>query len=525
MEQEKNAEPSHHEGIDQRRGDDAEVSEDPNIGKWAAIRQNPRAFAWAVSAAWQILLVSYENQAAGLVVGIPRFRQDFGSYRNGGWVLPPAWQGAHSGGPVASQAIGALFSGQVADWIGRKRTVMGALVVSFASITVQVLANTNPMFFGGKFLNGFAVGTLKAVSTTYIGEVAPLPLRGLMTCLIGLGYTIGPFAVSLILNSTGTFDNAWAYRAVFVSQYGVAAISAIFVFFMPESPWWLANKGAKEKAIQSLRRLGHSADTAARRYAEIELTLEQARSETSDVSYLECFRASNLRRTMISIAPLLIQSLAGSLFMQSYTLYYAQLAGFSGAMSFRIQIAAQVLSIGGNVVSWFLVDRLGRQLLMLLGVGMLLLICTVQGALDFLGTMESLRGAVSMCLLYSFFYNTGIGAVAFTILAEVSTSRLRVKTIAFGLCCQNALNVMWSFTLPYLFNPDQLALGGKLGFVFAGTSIVSLVYVWFCQPETRGRTYAELDEMFALRIGARQFKRYKSEVQAQAQSKVVDGDD
>ncbi|KAF6803338.1 MFS hexose transporter [Colletotrichum sojae] len=380
MDHEKTTEPFYHEGTEgRRRDDDAAVAEDPNIGKWAAIRQNPRAFAWAVFAAWQILLVSYENQAAGLVVGIPRFRQDFGSYRNGGWVLPPAWQGAHSGGPI-----------------GRKRTVMGALVVSFASITVQVLANTNPMFFGGKFLNGFAVGTLKAVSTTYIGEVAPLPLRGLMTCLIGLGYTIGPFAVSLTLNSTGTFDNAWAYRAVFVPQYSVAAISAIFVFFMPEE------SHPKPPPPRPLRR---------------------------DPAHPRAGPQRDLRRrTMISIAPLLIQSLAGSLFMQSYTLYYAQLAGFSGAMSFRIQITAQVLSIGGNVVSWFLVDRLGRRLVMLLGVGMLLLICAVQGALGFLGTTESLRGAVSMCLLYSFFYNTGIGAVAFTILAEVSTSRLRFNS-------------------------------------------------------------------------------------------------
>lgn len=264
--------------------------------------------------------------------------------------------------------------------------------------------------------------------------------------------------------------------------------------------------------MASLRRLGHK-DSAVLRYAEIESTLEQVRHETETVSYLEIFRSSNLRRTMISIAPILIQSLAGSLFMQSYTLYYAQLAGFSNAMSFRIQIAAQVLSMGGNIISWFLVERLGRRLMMLFGVGILLVICVVQGGLDIMSTRDSLRGAVSMCLMYSFFYNIAIGAVAFTILAEVSTSRLRVKTIAFGLACQNGLNVMWSFTLPYLFNPDQLALGGKLGFVFGGTALLSLVYLWFCQPETRGRSYAELDEMFLKKVKARDFKKYRSDIQ------------
>lgn len=55
-----------------------------------------------------------------------------------------------------------------------------------------------------------------------------------MTCLIALSYTVGPFTVALIVNTTGTYTNRWAYRAVFCSQYGFAAVAAIFVWFMPE---------------------------------------------------------------------------------------------------------------------------------------------------------------------------------------------------------------------------------------------------------------------------------------------------
>ena len=70
-----------------------------------------------------------------------------------------------------SQAIGALFCGEVSDWIGRRNTIVLALIVSFAAISLEMVATTNEMFFGGKFLNGFAVGTIQAVSSTYIGEV------------------------------------------------------------------------------------------------------------------------------------------------------------------------------------------------------------------------------------------------------------------------------------------------------------------------------------------------------------------
>lgn len=65
-------------------------------------------------------------------------------------------------------------------------------------------------------------------------QIVPLALRGLLTCLIALSFTLGPFTVALITNTTGTYTTRWAYRAVFCSQYAFAAISALGVWFMPE---------------------------------------------------------------------------------------------------------------------------------------------------------------------------------------------------------------------------------------------------------------------------------------------------
>lgn len=71
-----------------------------------------------------------------------------------------------------SQVIGALTCGEVADRIGRRYTIMIALAVSFGAITMEFAATSNELFFGGKFLNGFAVGTLQAASGSYVGEVS-----------------------------------------------------------------------------------------------------------------------------------------------------------------------------------------------------------------------------------------------------------------------------------------------------------------------------------------------------------------
>jgi MFS transporter, SP family, general alpha glucoside:H+ symporter len=248
------------------------------------------------------------------------------------------------------------------------------------------------------------------------------------------------------------------------------------------------------------------------------LTLEEIRQETEGVTYLECFRRSNLRRTIISLMPLAIQAMSGIIFAASYSTYYMQLSGFSTEASFRLQIVQQVLSMLGNACSWYLTDKVGRRSLTLWGVVALTVVLMIMGGLAVVGTVGALKGAVAMILLYCFIYNVSIGATSWNIIAEVSTSRLRVKTISVGIAFQYSLFVMWSFVLPKLFNPDQANLGGKTGFIFGGFSLFCIAYLWFYQPETAGRSYEELDEMFMKHVPARQFKGYKTDAEVKGES-------
>lgn len=195
-----------------------------------------------------------------------------------------------------------------------------------------------------------------------------------------------------------------------------------------------------------------------------------------------------------------------------------QLAGYSTSESFKLQIVQQVISLVGNVMSWYLVDRVGRRNLTFYGLLVLTIILWLTGGLAVAATPGAIKGTVAMILIYCWWYNVTIGATAYTVLCEVSTSRLRVKTIAIGLAAQSGLNMMWSFVLPYLFNPDKANLGAKVSFIFGGLAILSLVFLWFYLPETAKRTYEELDEMFVKQIPARKFKSYQSEAQAQGEA-------
>jgi len=309
-----------------------------------------------------------------------------------------------------------------------------------------------------------------------------------------------------VVNFTGNQPTHWAYRIAFVSGYGFMGFAAAVLPFMPESPWWLVSHGKPEKALRALQKLGYSDITDAElKLAEIKRVLAKTEEETSGATYAECFRRSNLRRTIIAAMPLTIQTLSGVAFVGSYSTYYQQLAGYSTSASFKLFIVQQILSGAGNIVSWFLIDRVGRRKLTLWGMVVLTTILLITGGLAVAGTPGAIRGTIALLQLFSFVYNATIGATAFTIMAEIPTARLRAKTASISIGLQSALFTMWGFVLPYLFNPDKANLGAKVTFIFGALSVLSMVYLVLYQPESAGLSYERLDELFIGKVKANMF--------------------
>ncbi|RVX75580.1 hypothetical protein B0A52_00933 [Exophiala mesophila] len=417
------------------------------------------------------------------------------------------WQAAYYGAPQAAAVMGAISVAWTADKIGR-RLALG-LVLSFRilSITLETVATTNPVFFGGRFVGGFSTGAMNTLCMTYIGEITPLRLRGVLTAAAPIALILGSFSAAIMVAYTGDQSSRWAYRTAFISSYGFVAVALIFLPFMPESPWWLINQDQNGRAIHALSRLGYVVDAEARA-SEIRRVLAKTKEETSGATYAECFQRSNLRRTVVSAMPLTIQTFSGVAFVASYSTYYQQLAGYSTAASFRLFIAQQVLSGSGNVCSWFLVDRLGRRPLTFWGMIILTALLMVTGGLAIAATPGAIQGTIALLLLYCFIYNATIGATAFTILTEIATPRLRAKTASISIALQSSLFTMWGFVLPYLFNPNKANLGAKVTFIFGGISVFSIGYLWYFQPESSGLSYEILDELFIKQVPARKFKSY-----------------
>lgn len=94
------------------------------------------------------------------------------------------------------------------------------------------------------------------------------------------------------------------------------------------------------------------------------------------------------------------------------------------------------------------------------------------------------------------------------IAGEVSAVRLRAKSMAIGFTFNYFFSTVWNVAIPYLYNTDEANLGGKIGWIFAGMGVIALAVIYFEIPETKGRSFEELDEMFNENVGTRAFRRY-----------------
>jgi MFS transporter, SP family, general alpha glucoside:H+ symporter len=122
------------------------------------------------------------------------------------------------------------------------------------------------------------------------------------------------------------------------------------------------------------------------------------------------------------------------------------------------------------------------------------------------------KGAIwamaSMMDVWTFVYQMTVGPICFVIISEISATRLRTKTIAIGTAIQAAASIIFTVAVPYMLNTNEGNWGGRAGFLFGGISFVCFLWCYFRLPESRGRTYEELDILFQRRVPARQFKTH-----------------
>lgn len=289
----------------------------------------------------------------------------------------------------------------------------------------------------------------------------------------------------------------------------------IAVILAPESPNWLVQNDRIDDARQALRRLTSSKVTPEmieEKIIMIKHTNELEIQMGAGTSYIDCFKGTNLRRTEISCVVWACQVFCG-IWFGGNVVYFLQLAGgFSAEQSFNFGIGTSVLALVATGCAWFLLQRIGRRTLYLTGLSVMFTVLLIVGFLGIPGISAALGYASgALMMLFVVTYDLTVGPVCYCLVAEIPSTRLRIKTVVLARNAYNIASLCANFLNPPILNPTAWNLRGKGGFVWCGFCLLCLVWCFFRLPEPKGLSSGELDVLFENRVSARRFKHVETD--------------
>ncbi|KAM3075836.1 hypothetical protein ACMFMG_007960 [Clarireedia jacksonii] len=324
---------------------------------------------------------------------------------------------------------------------------------------------------------------------------------------VGIGTIIGAFANG-VQQGFSNNNTQWAYRLPFAFQWIWPVPLFAVLFFAPESPWHLVRVGNLEGAEKSVRRLGTAPEKAKQTVAMMVHTNELEKNIDAGTSYWDCFKGIDRRRTEIVCMTFAAQPFCGSAMGGTPTYFFVQ-AGLPNSISFKMTVGGLGLASVGTIVSWFLLGSFGRRTVYLWGLGGLTFVLWTVGIIS-LAAKDSVGGnyaQASMMLIWLLVYYLTVGPICYAIISETSSTRLRNKSVCLSRIAYYIAQIITNVVNPYMLNPTAGNWKGKTAFFWGGWAFTFFVWTFFRLPEMKGRTFEELDILFAKKVKARDFKK------------------
>jgi SP family galactose:H+ symporter-like MFS transporter len=383
--------------------------------------------------------------------------------------------------------IGAFLGGTFADRYGRRNLILVAAIIFIASAIGTSLSPNVFILITGRIIVGIAIGMASFIAPLYISEMSPPRIRGSLVSFNQLFITIGivisygaDYVLSLVLPVIG-----WRF------MFGLAAIPAIILFvamiFMPSSPRWLVNDGMVDRARATLIKIRKKDDVS---------------DELNDI-VTSLNKQKGGRRELFSplIKPAMIVGISLAIFQQvtgiNTVIYYTpkifQYAGLPISESLFGTILVGLVNVGFTLMALFLLDRVGRRKLLLIGLAgmsgtlvMLGVVFFLPGLLNQLGTL-----AVIGVMAYVAFFAIGLGPVFWLLISEIYP--LKVRGLAMSIVTEANWGSNFIIALTFLTLIQLLGRSGTF-WLYAGVGIVALIFTFVYVPETKERTLEEIEE-------------------------------
>jgi sugar porter (SP) family MFS transporter len=376
--------------------------------------------------------------------------------------------------------IGAIVGGAVADRIGRRATLVWAAGIFILGSLLAPMSMDVAMLILARAIIGVGIGFTSVTAPVYVSELAPPQSRGMLIGLYQFALTVGIALANLVGYWLAT-EQAWRL------MFGIAVVPTLFflvvILTVPESPRWLFAHGHPKDAGAVLRT--YTDEAGAQQFlADIEEGLKTPMEQTWSALWSPAVRGA----LFIAVGLTVLQQVTG---INTIIYYGPQIFELAGSASHASAIFATLLvamvNVFATVVGIVLVDRIGRKPLLYAGVsGMTVALFALSFAFSHTGALGTSLGAIAIaCLmLYIACFAFSLGAIAWILVAEVFPLRVRGRGVAAGTLFSGISNFAVSLTFLSLIH----SLGSAGTFAIYGTlSIVTLAFIRFVVPETRGR--------------------------------------
>ncbi|KAF7122287.1 hypothetical protein CNMCM5793_000244 [Aspergillus hiratsukae] len=399
---------------------------------------------------------------------------------------------------------GALFILAFGDWLGRRWSIMLGATVMILGVILQVTSYPGHVplaqFCIGRVITGIGNGMNTSTIPTYQAECSRTSNRGLLICIEGSTVAIGTL-ISYWVDfgaSYGPPDLTWRFPIAFQCVFGLFII--IGLWFLPESPRWLFARERYEEGERVIAALmgkeiaDHSVQLQKTLILDSLRASGQAGKSTPMSAVFTGGKTQHCRRMLLGASSQFFQQIGGC----NAVIYYLPVLFEKslGQTPFMSMILGGVNMIVYSIfatMSWFLIERVGRRKLFLIGSFGQSLSMVIAFACLIPDNEQAAKGAAVG--LFTFIATFGATWLPLPWLypAEISPIKTRAKANAISTCTNWLFNFLIVMVTPIMIR--DIGWGTYLFFAVINASFIPVIYFFY--PETAGRSLEEIDLIFA----------------------------
>lgn len=297
------------------------------------------------------------------------------------------WMGLWNAVTPLGIMVGAVIAGWLQDRVGRRWSLSISSLASavgvamiYTSHLLDDVESRRGQFLAGKLFQGVAIGSLLCTTQTYMSEVLPPSLRGSVLAFFPVFTLLGQLAGAVTVFTSLSLPGQRPYTVPMLAQWPFSAVPCIWAIFLPESPVYLLRKKKFDAAFKAQKRLDtKNMDTQANiDTLKAFLQAEEDRSTFNRSTYKECFVGVNRKRTLIVILANNLPQIGGLLLLSDAS-YFIQMVGMSAKNALLFLQLGIGLGLLANIVSMYLLSRIGRRPLILTTFAIAALLWTGMG--------------------------------------------------------------------------------------------------------------------------------------------------